>query len=121
VGAAFFLSPFHVILKINLFKEVYTMAECGSACGGGGGGPFSEGRELVEFVLGAHGGVVARAPIPGGGLKAKCQGCAAPFLLKTFVGKCPKCGGIHAVSPPRCDNPENIQFAGKDFSYPINW
>ncbi|MBI5599333.1 MAG: hypothetical protein HY890_06285 [Deltaproteobacteria bacterium] len=90
------------------------MSECGTGCGDGKG-PFSEGRDLVEFVLQAHGGGVANAPVPNGGLQAKCQGCGEPFILKTFVGKCPKCGGVHAVSPPRCDDPANIQFAGKDF------
>src|SRR3990170_1800323 len=93
------------------------MGDCGS-CGPSGGGPFSEGRELVEFVLHAHDGAVANAPIPDGGLKTKCQGCGEAFVMKTFVGKCPKCGGVHAVSPPRCDDPSNIQFAGTDFRLP---
>ncbi|MDH4227014.1 MAG: hydrogenase maturation nickel metallochaperone HypA [Deltaproteobacteria bacterium] len=92
------------------------MSDCGSGCGDGkGGGPFSEGRELVEFVMQAHGGGVAIAEIPDGGLKAKCQGCGADFHMKTFVDRCPKCGGVHAVSPPRCHDAANIQFAGKDF------
>lgn len=93
------------------------MGDCGS-CGPSGGGPFSEGVELVEFVYQAHGGAVRNAPIPDGGLSAKCQGCGAPFVLKTFVGKCPKCGGVHAVSPPRCDDPANIQFAGVGYKLP---
>ncbi|MEK6791070.1 MAG: hypothetical protein AABY45_05140 [Deltaproteobacteria bacterium] len=93
------------------------MSDCGS-CGPAGAGPFSEGRELVEFVSQAHGGAVKNAPIQDGGLKTKCQGCGEPFILKTFVGKCPKCGGVHAVSPPRCDDEANIQFAGKDFKLP---
>ncbi len=93
------------------------MSEC-SSCGNGTGGPFSEGRELVEFVSKAHGGAVATAPIPNGGLKTHCHGCGAKFTLKTFVGKCPECGGVHAVSPPRSDDPSNIQFAGKDYSSP---
>jgi hypothetical protein len=25
---------------------------------------------------------------------------------------------VHAVSPPRCDNPANIQFAGADYKLP---
>ncbi len=97
------------------------MSDCGTSCGDGRGGPFSEGRELVEFVLQAHGGAVAKTPIPNGGLPTKCQGCGAEFILRTFVGKCPKCGGVHAVSPPRCDDPANIQFAGKDFRLPDDW
>lgn len=92
------------------------MSDCGSGCGdGGGGGPMSEGRELVEFVMQAHGGGVAVAELPGGGLDTKCQGCGEAFTMKTFVSKCPKCGGVHAVSPPRADDPANIQFAGADF------
>ncbi|MCK5237128.1 MAG: hypothetical protein KAR06_09090 [Deltaproteobacteria bacterium] len=95
------------------------MSDCGSGCGdGGGGGPFSEGRELVEFVANAHDGGVANAPIPDGGLQTKCQGCGADFTLATFVGKCPECEGVHAVSPPRADDQANIQFAGKDFKLP---
>jgi hypothetical protein len=93
------------------------MGECGS-CGGGGAGPFSEGRELVEFVHGAHGGAIKDMPIAGGPLETRCQGCGEPFTLNTYVGTCPKCGGVHAVSPPRADNAENIQFAGKDFKLP---
>ena len=93
------------------------MGDCGSG-GPSGGGPFSEGRELVEFVANAHGGGVANAPIPDGGLKTKCQGCGEPFVLTTFVGKCPKCARVPAVSPPRCDDAANIQFAGEGFKLP---
>jgi len=93
------------------------MGDCGS-CGPEGAGPFSEGRDLVEFVFYAHDGAVAGSELPGGGLKTKCQGCGADFLLKTFVDKCPSCGGVHAVSPPRCDDPANIQFAGKGYELP---
>jgi hypothetical protein len=89
---------------------------CGSCSDGPG--PFSEGRELVEFVYNAHGGAIRDLPIPNGGLKTVCQGCNEPFVLKTFVGKCPKCGGVHAVSPPRCDDPANIQFAGVGYKLP---
>jgi len=85
---------------------------------GSGGGPFAEGRELVEFVANAHGGQLKRQGIPGGGLRATCQGCGAKFTLATFVGACPQCGGVHAVSPPRCSNAANIQFAGKGFRLP---
>ncbi len=53
---------------------------CGSGCESGGG-PFSEGLELVEFVSKAHGGGVKNAPIPDGGLKTKCQGCGEAFVL----------------------------------------
>jgi hypothetical protein len=85
---------------------------------GSGGGPFAEGRELVEFVSTAHGGQLRGRPIPGGGLPTNCQGCGAAFTLTTFVGACPQCGGVHAVSPPRCSDPANIQFAGKGFRLP---
>lgn len=87
------------------------MVNCG--CGHpAGAGPFSEGRELVEFVSRAHGGTLKDQALPGGGLQAVCQGCGADFILATFVGSCPNCGGVHAVSPPRCGDPANIQFAG---------
>ncbi|MBI3399206.1 MAG: hypothetical protein HY026_08280 [Deltaproteobacteria bacterium] len=92
------------------------MGECGSCSTGAG--PFSEGLELVEFVYNAHGGAVRNAPIPNGGLEAKCQGCGETFIMRTFVAKCTKCGGVHAVSPPRCDDPANIQFAGKRYRLP---
>lgn len=85
---------------------------------GNGVGPFSQGRDLVEFVYQAHGGGLRNQRIPGGGLEATCQGCAGTFLLTTFVGKCPQCGGVHAVSPPRCSDAANIQFAGKGFNLP---
>ncbi len=91
------------------------MGSCGSC--GGGAGPFGEGKELVEFVYNAHGGAIKDQEIPGG-LETKCQGCGEPFTLKTFVGKCPKCGGVHAVSPPRCEDPANIQFAGEGYKLP---
>ncbi len=77
-----------------------------------GAGPFAEGRELVEFVSKVHDGAIKDQPISGGGLDTKCQGCGERFILKTFVGKCPECEGVHAVSPPRCDDAANIQFAG---------
>ena len=93
------------------------MGDCGS-CGHSGAGPFSEGRDLVEFVYHAHDGAVANAPLQNGGLRTKFQGCGAPFVLKTFVDRCPKCGGVHAVSPPRCDDPANIQFAGVGYKLP---
>lgn len=92
------------------------MGECGSCSTGAG--PFSEGKELVEFVCNAHGGAIKDQPLPGDGLKTKCQGCGEAFILETFVGKCPKCGGVHAVSPPRCDDPANIQFAGVGYKLP---
>ena len=89
------------------------MGSC-SSCGNGAG-PFSEGRELVEFVYQAHDGGLRQQPIPNGGLNTACQGCETAFILKTFVGQCPQCGGVHAVSPPRCNDVANIQFAGRDF------
>ena len=93
------------------------MALSGCGCGGGNGaGPFSKGRELVEFVYNAHGGSVRDMPIARGALETNCQGCGALFRLKTYLGACPVCGGVHAVAPM---NPtvEHIQFAGKDFSF----
>ncbi len=61
---------------------------------------FNTGRELVEFVYNAHGGTVRDQFIEGGGYETICQGCNAPFTLRTFVGKCPECGGVHAIAPP---------------------
>ena len=78
------------------------------------GGPFSTGRELVEFVYNAHGGTVRDQLIDAGGYETTCQGCNAPFTLRTFVGKCPECGGVHAIAPVHRSG-EHIQFAGKDF------
>jgi len=92
------------------------MSGC-SGCGSGGG-PFAEGRELVEFVYQAHGGTLRDRPVPNGGLPTTCQGCGGEFMLTTFVGCCPHCDGIHAVSPPRAHDPSAIQFAGKDFRFP---
>jgi hypothetical protein len=91
------------------------MSGCG--CGSGGGGPYSKGKELVEFVYNAHGGSVRDQPIRTGPLHTTCQGCGKPFVLETYLGKCPHCEGIHAVAPM---NPtiENIQFGGKGFSLP---
>jgi len=92
------------------------LSSCG--CGGHtpGSGPFAEGRELVEFVSRAHGGALRRTPIRSGGLATACQGCTTPFTLETYVGTCPACGGVHAVSPPRADDPANIQYGGTDFA-----
>lgn len=85
---------------------------------GGNAGPFAEGKELVEFVYQAHGGGLRDQAVPNGGLSATCQGCGAGFTLLTFVGKCPTCGGVHAVSPPRANDAANIQFAGNGFRLP---
>ncbi len=87
------------------------MGNCGSC--GNGAGPFAEGRELVEFVYNAHGGGLRNKPIANGGLETECRGCGTAFTLATYVGNCPKCGGVHAVSPPRSTDPANIQFAGE--------
>ncbi len=95
------------------------MSDCGT-CGPAGAGPFSEGKDLVEFVYRAHGGAIAVAPLPGGGIETKCQGCGEKFVMKTFVSKCPKCGGVHAVSPPRAQDPNGIQFAGAGYTLPNN-
>lgn len=94
------------------------MAGCGCSNGfGGSAGPFSKGRELVEFVYHAHGGTVRDQPIIRGAMDIVCQGCKTSFTLETYVGKCPDCGGVHAVAPM---NPvaENVQFAGADFMLP---
>ena len=50
-----------------------------------------------------------------GALDITCHGCKASFVLATYLGKCPECGGVHAVAPM---NPvaENVQFAGADFT-----
>lgn len=93
------------------------MCDCASARTPGQG-PFAEGRQLVEFVLQAHGGVVAGSAVPNGGLELLCHGCGAPFHLATFVQSCPACGGVHAVSPPRASDANAIQFAGADFRLP---
>lgn len=90
------------------------MCDCGSTKIPGVG-PYATGRGLVEFVLRAHGGSVAVSLIPDGGLEHDCQGCGERFVMRTFVQKCPACGGVHAVSPPRAADPAAIQFAGKDF------
>lgn len=93
------------------------MCDCGSSRTPGIG-PFASGRTLVEFVLNAHGGSVATSALPNGGLEHKCQGCGTPFVLETFVQSCPECGGVHAVSPPRANDPGAIQFAGAGFVLP---
>lgn len=90
------------------------MCDCGSGSSRGGG-PYATGRDLVEFVLAAHGGEVAQAPLPNGGLAVTCQECGSGFVLKTFVQGCPSCGGIHAVSPPRANDPSAVQYAGAGF------
>ena len=92
------------------------MCDCGS--GSSGAGPYASGKALVDFVLAAHDGEVAFSPLPNGGLETDCQGCGKRFLLKTFVQECPACGGVHAVSPPRADDPSAIQFAGIQFTRP---
>lgn len=89
-----------------------------SGCGCGtenGSGPLSKGKALVEFVYNAHGGTVRDQPIRGGGLEATCQGCGEAFILQTYVGSCPKCGGLHAVAPMNPTS-ENIQFGGEGFT-----
>lgn len=91
------------------------MCDCGSTSRPGVG-PFATGRALVEFVMHAHGGSVAVAELPDGGLETACQGCGTRFVQRTFVQNCPSCGGVHAVSPLRADDPDAIQYAGPDFS-----
>lgn len=89
------------------------MCDCGSDSSRVGG-PYATGRELVEFVLAAHGGRVALSPLPSA-LQVKCQECGEGFVLQTFVQGCPVCGGVHAVSPPRANDPEAVQYAGAGF------
>ena len=93
------------------------MAGCGCNNEAGSAGPFSKGKELVEFVYNAHGGAVRDQPISTGTLSILCQGCNVAFNLETYIGKCPECGGVHAVTPM---NPtaENVQFAGIDYTLP---
>ena len=83
--------------------------DCGQAAGAG---PFAEGRDLVDFVARAHGGTLRNESVPGGGLPTTCRECGTAFTLATFVYSCPECGGVHAVSPPRCGDSANIQYAG---------
>ena len=90
------------------------MSGCGCGCSSGGSGPFSKGRELVEFVWNAHGGAVRDRLITGGPLKVDCQECGTPFSLVTHVGSCPDCGGVHAVAPMH-PTVENVQWAGKGY------
>jgi len=95
-------------------KGEKSMGNCG--CGhSAGAGPFAEGRDLVEFVSHAHGGTLKNQSLPDGGLPTACQGCGTAFTLETFVARCPECGGVHAVSPPRCGDSANIQFAGTGY------
>jgi hypothetical protein len=94
------------------------MTGCGCSGGAvGSAGPFSKGRELVEFVYNAHGGSVRGQRIARGAVEIVCQGCQASFLLETYLGTCPECGGVHAVAPM---DPvaENVQFAGVDYRLP---
>lgn len=94
------------------------MSGCGCGCGSGSGGPFSKGRDLVEFVFHAHGGAVRDQKILQGPLATVCQGCGTPFALETYLGACPGCGGVHAVAP-MAPTAENIQFAGMDYRLPL--
>lgn len=94
------------------------MSGCGCGCASGSGGPFSKGQDLVEFVFQAHGGTVRDQKIMQGPLEAICQGCNTPFVLETYLGQCPECGGVHAVAP-MSPTAENIQYAGSDYSLPL--
>ncbi len=92
------------------------MGSCG--CGhAAGAGPYAKGRELVDFVSKAHGGALRIRPLPDQ-LTTTCQGCGASFTMTTFVASCAACGGVHAVSPPLCGDPANIQFAGTGYLLP---
>ncbi len=97
---------------------VIDMSGCGCGCNTSEGGPFSKGKALVEFVFHAHGGAVRDQKIMQGPLQTVCQGCNAPFLLETYLGLCPECGGVHAVAPMG-PTTENIQYAGKDYRLPL--
>jgi hypothetical protein len=101
----------------HISMKVENMSECGCGCGSGGG-PFSKGRDLVEFVFHAHGGAVRDQKIMQGPLTTVCQGCNKPFLLETYLGLCPECGGVHAVAP-MAPTAANIQYAGKDYRLPL--
>lgn len=92
------------------------MSNCESDCGDGSAGPFSEGRALVDFVSSVHEGSLRSQPIFSGPLKTQCRGCKMDFVLETYVGQCPFCQGVHAVSPPRSDDEVNIQYAGEGFT-----
>ena len=93
------------------------MSGCGCGCGNGAGGPYSKGRELVEFVCNAHGGSVRDQPVRSGPLAVTCQECGAPFDLVTYVDSCPACGGVHAVAPMFA-TADNVQYGGRDFRLP---
>ena len=93
------------------------MSGCGCVTNSNNDGPFSKGKDLVEFVYHAHGGAVRDQKISRGPIETVCQGCKATFVLDTYLGVCPDCGGVHAVAP-MCPTVENIQFAGRDFILP---
>jgi hypothetical protein len=94
------------------------MAGCGCGCNSEeGSGPFSKGKELVEFVYNAHEGTVRDKPMARGPIEVVCQGCGSPFVMETYLAKCPECDGVHAVAPMN-PVPENVQFAGKNFKLP---
>jgi hypothetical protein len=108
---------FYEFINYQISMRVSNMSECGCGCTGNKGGPFSKGKELVEFVFHAHGGNVRDQKIRQGSIETFCQGCKAAFVLETYLGMCPKCGGVHAVAP-MCPTAENIQFAGSDYTLP---
>lgn len=93
------------------------MSGCGCGCSEGSGGPYSKGKELVEFVCNAHGGAVRDQLITNGPLNVVCQECENSFELLTYVGQCPACDGVHAVAPmfPTVDN---VQYGGKEYRLP---
>jgi hypothetical protein len=94
------------------------MSGCGCGCNSSEGGPYSKGRDLVDFVFHAHGGAIRDQKIMQGPLATVCQECKAAFQLKTYLGLCPECGGVHAVAP-LLPTAENIQYAGKDYRLPL--
>jgi hypothetical protein len=100
---------------VKNFIEV-TMSQYGCGCGSGAG-PFSKGRDLVDFMYQAHGGAIRDQEILPGPIPTNCQGCGKPFFLHTYFGRCPSCGCVHAVAP-MSPTAEKIQFAGKEYHLP---
>lgn len=94
------------------------MSGCGCDCNSSGGGPYSKGKDLVDFVYHAHGGAIRGQRILQGPLAIVCQGCKVPFLLETYLGLCPGCGGVHAVAP-MSPTAEKVQYAGQDYRLPL--
>ena len=54
------------------------MSGCGCGSNSSEGGPFSKGRDLVDFVFHAHGGAVRDQKIMRVPLATVCQECIHP-------------------------------------------